>query len=302
MIDRMNYVQTAARVKVEEKKLLNMAKLNSMIDSEDAKDILKILSETDYSKSMVGVSTEQDFYKILQNQSKKVYALAEELVKDCTDCVKILELKNIFQNLKFTLKKSIKEKTNSEISDEYLEEYTLASKEYEKTNDVQLAMILLDRLYFKKLKTLCDKINLEILNEYYTLALKSYNLLTFLRLKNQKRTYKYAQNCLIDDENLLKIYNEESNYIQTLEKYFEDKHLWATYAKTKSIASIEKELDNLNVKLIKKYKNVNYGIEPVVTYVLAKEYEMKAIRLIITGKINKIPNDVIRERLREIYV
>lgn len=302
MIDRMNYVQTAARVKVEEKKLLNMAKLNRMIDSDDAKDILKILSETDYSKSMIGVVTEQDFYKILQNESEKVYTLARELVKDCTDCVKILELKNIFQNLKFTLKKSIKEKNTSEIDEEYLEEYTLASKEYEKTNDVQLAMILLDRLYFKKLKSLCCKLNLEILNDYYNLALRSYNLLTFLRLKNQKRTYKYAQNCLIDDENLLKIYNEESNYIQTLEKYFDDKHLWATYAKTKSISSIEKELDNLNVKLIKKYKNINYGIEPVVTYVLAKEYEMKAIRLIMTGKINKIPNDVIRERLREIYV
>lgn len=302
MINRMDYVQTAARVKVEEKKLLNMAKLNRMIESDTPADILKILSETDYNKSMVGVKNDTEFDKIFQNESKKVYELAKDLSKNCVECIEILELKNIFQNLKLNLKINIKEDKNIEIDEKYLNEYNLALKEYEKTKDVQMAMILFDKLYFKKLKTLCNKLNLEILNDYYDIVLKSYNLLTFLRLKNQNRTYKYAQNCLIDDVELLKIYDEQSNYIQSLEKYFDNKKIWIAYEKTKSIASIEKELDNLIVDLIKKYKNVNYGIEPVVTYVLAKEYEMKAIRLIMTGKINKIPNEVIRERLRDIYV
>lgn len=302
MINRMDYVQTAARVKVEEKKLLNMAKLNRMIESDTPTDILKILSETDYNKSMVGVKNDTEFDKIFQNESKKVYELAKDLSKNCFECIEILELKNIFQNLKLNLKINIKEDKNIEIDEKYLKEYNLALKEYEKTKDVQMAMILFDKLYFKKLKTLCNKLNLEILNDYYDIALKSYNLLTFLRLKNQNRTYKYAQNCLVDDAELLKIYDEQSNYIQSLEKYFDNKKIWQAYEKTKSIASIEKELDNLIVDLIKKYKNVNYGIEPVVTYVLAKEYEMKAIRLIMTGKINKIPNEVIRERLRDIYV
>lgn len=53
---------------------------------------------------------------------------------------------------------------------------------------------------------------------------------------------------------------------------------------------------------MKEYKNVNYGIEPVITYIIAKEYEIKAIRLIMTGKINKIDTTVIKERMRDIYV
>lgn len=302
MIDKMNYIQTAARVKVEEKKLLNKAKLNRMIESNTAQEALKILGETDYIKSMIGITQEQDFYKILQNEKETVYKFAKEIAKDGILCVEILELKTVFQHLKKTLKFEIKDKKTFEIDNKYVQEYTLAMKEYEKTNDVEMAMVLLDKLYFKKLKELCDKLGLDILNEYCDILIKSYNLLTFLRLKNQKRTYKYAQKCLINDENLLKIYEQDSNYIQTLEKYFDDKMLWATYAKYKSIASIEKYLDNLIVKLIIKYKNINYGLEPVVTYVLAKEYEMSAIRLILTGKINKIPNDIIKERLREIYV
>ena len=104
------------------------------------------------------------------------------------------------------------------------------------------------------------------------------------------------------DDDLLRIYEQDSNYIASLEKYFDDKNMWSLYQKDQKISVIEKVLENKVVELIRKYKNINYGIEPVITYILAKEYEMKAIRLIMTGKINKIPNEVIKERLREIYV
>lgn len=196
MIDRMNYVQTAARVKVKEKKLLNKAKLNRMIDADSALDILKILSETDYSKSMAGVSDNNSFEEILKNESERVYKFATDVAKDCRDCVKVFKLKGIFQNLKLTLKNKIKGESVEEIDEEYLGEYDLAMKEYEKNKDVQAAVILLDRLYFERLEKLCKKLDLEILNEYFKLSLNSYNLLTFLRLKNQKRSYKYAKFCI----------------------------------------------------------------------------------------------------------
>ena len=196
MIDRMNYVQTAARVKVKEKKLLNKAKLNRMIDADSALDILKILSETDYSKSMAGVSDNNSFEEILKNESERVYKFATDVAKDCQDCVKVFKLKGIFQNLKLTLKNKIKGESVEEIDEEYLGEYDLAMKEYEKNKDVQAAVILLDRLYFERLEKLCKKLDLEILNEYFKLSLNSYNLLTFLRLKNQKRSYKYAKFCI----------------------------------------------------------------------------------------------------------
>ncbi|MDU7497346.1 V-type ATPase subunit [Sneathia sanguinegens] len=302
MINRMEYVQTAAIVKVQEKKLLSKSKLNRMIESENISEIYKILSETAYSKAMINTNSEHDFEDILAKELEKVYAFSRELAKDAQDCVTILQLRYIYQNLKMKLKSYIKEGKNQEIDEEYMADYMEALKEYEKNKDVQSAVILLDRLYFSRLKKLCSKIGLEILDKYYNLAIKSYNLLTFLRLKNQKRSYKYAEACIIDDEELLRIYEGDSNYIQTLEKYFDNKKLWSAYSKTKKISSIEKELENMLVNLMKEYKNVNYGIEPIITYILAKEYEIKALRLIITAKINKIPNNIIKERMREIYV
>lgn len=306
MIDKMEYVQAAALVKVSEKKLLSMSKLMRMIDANTALDILKILSETDYSKSMAGVVREEDFEEILSNETKRAYLFAKELVKDHDEILKILALKYEFQNLKIRLKGEITNKTISEkiINLAYIDlekEYKQALNEYEKTNDVQKAVVSLDKLYFEKLKKMCIATGLEILNKYYNLSINSYNLLTFLRLKNQKRDINYASSCIFDNEELLDIYEKDS-YIDDLKKMFDNKKMWDMYSKFAKISHLEKELDNLLINTMKEYKTVNYGIEPVITYIIAKEYEIKAIRLIMTGKINKIDTTVIKERMRDIYV
>ena len=51
---------------------------------------------------------------------------------------------------------------------------------------------------------------------------------------------------------------------------------------------------------VAKYKALT--IEPLVAYVYAKETEIKNIRIILTGKINQIEPQNIKERLRDSYV
>ena len=41
--------------------------------------------------------------------------------------------------------------------------------------------------------------------------------------------------------------------------------------------------------------------DPVIAYLMAKETEIKNLRIIFTGKINRLPENTIRERLREAY-
>jgi V/A-type H+-transporting ATPase subunit C len=56
------------------------------------------------------------------------------------------------------------------------------------------------------------------------------------------------------------------------------------------------------MKLIRDAKYVTFGPEPILAYIYAKESEIKNLRIIMVGKINNIPSEVIRERLREVYV
>ena len=70
---------------------------------------------------------------------------------------------------------------------------------------------------------------------------------------------------------------------------------------TKRLSELEKISDNYLMELNKESKYVVFGPEPLFTYLVAKEREINAVRMIMVSKINNISSDKIRERLRETY-
>lgn len=56
------------------------------------------------------------------------------------------------------------------------------------------------------------------------------------------------------------------------------------------------------MNMMRDAKIIPFGVEPVIAYIYAKETEIKIIRIIMVGKLNNIAAEVIRERLRDIYV
>ena len=65
---------------------------------------------------------------------------------------------------------------------------------------------------------------------------------------------------------------------------------------------IEKLFDEYVLNYVKKAKYITFGIEPLIGYFFAKKTECINIRNIITGKINRLPSDVIKQRLRKTYI
>ena len=65
---------------------------------------------------------------------------------------------------------------------------------------------------------------------------------------------------------------------------------------------MEKLCDNKRIEFVKKSRFVSFGIEPAIAYIVAKESEIKNLRMILNGKIANTPKEVILERLRETYV
>ena len=56
------------------------------------------------------------------------------------------------------------------------------------------------------------------------------------------------------------------------------------------------------MELIRPQKSNYFGIEPIAAYLLARENEIKTVRIILCGKRSGIDDGVIRERLRDMYV
>jgi V/A-type H+-transporting ATPase subunit C len=73
------------------------------------------------------------------------------------------------------------------------------------------------------------------------------------------------------------------------------------WSEERSFTAFERLSDNYLIDYIKPAKYIVFGVEPLIGYLLAKEHEMKLIRIIMIGKLNDLPPEVIKERLRDTY-
>jgi V/A-type H+-transporting ATPase subunit C len=74
------------------------------------------------------------------------------------------------------------------------------------------------------------------------------------------------------------------------------------YKKTGSLFALEREIDNHLMETVKKAKYKAFGIEPLIGFAIAKEIEIKLIRLILVCKQLHVKTEEIKERLRLPYV
>lgn len=70
----------------------------------------------------------------------------------------------------------------------------------------------------------------------------------------------------------------------------------------KTLNSIDLLKDNFMMEHLKELKIVPFGPTAIIGYIYAKETEIKNLRILLVGKINRIPEEILRSRVRDIYV
>ena len=70
----------------------------------------------------------------------------------------------------------------------------------------------------------------------------------------------------------------------------------------RSPSAFERWCDNLLIRKIKPQQYSAFGLGPLAAYILARENEIKSVRIVLSGKLNHLPEESIRERIREMYV
>lgn len=333
-MDRMDYIQAASRTKVLETRLLSRAKIERMVDAKDMEEVLKILGETEYSNVMGGITRVEDYEKILSSELKRVYELMYEMSRDKI-VVDLLALKYDYHNLKALVKEKI---LNQDLSDMYVEISTTdfqnlksnyltdnlkdieprfkealeeVERDYEKNKDPQRIDILLDRFYFKHLYDLAKETEIPLFIKYVKDLIDFTNIRTLIRVKKQNKDMKFLEEALIPngnistDELVLSLSDPIDVIINKYKNYDispEMRKGLEIYQDTNRLSEFEKLMDNYIMNLNKPSKYVNFGPEPLFSYIVAKETEIKVLRIIMVSKINKLSPDDIRERLRDLYV
>ena len=69
-----------------------------------------------------------------------------------------------------------------------------------------------------------------------------------------------------------------------------------------SPSAFERWCDNRMIETLKSQKYETFSVGPLLGYLIARENEIKTVRIILTGKQNGFTDDAIRERIREMYV
>lgn len=333
-MDRMDFTQGVVRTRVLEKRLLSRAQIDRMIDSDGIEEVFRILGETEYASE---ASKVQDFYnyeKVLSNELIRVYHLMREISVD-QKVIDLLTLKYDYHNLKVMIKekelsedfsylylpigvddfKEIKklflDGNLNEMKKEYQEAIEAALKDFAQSKDPGRIDMILDRYYFKQLNQLAADTKIPLFIDYVKDMIDFINVKTTIRLKKQGRNRNLMDEVIlsggnIDKENLLLIINDSiEEMIQKLKDYRISTSLLKgleSYEKTNRLTDFEKYMDDYLMNLNKSSKYITFGPEPIFSYVVAKETEIKNLRIIMVSKTNGISPEAIRERVRDLYV
>jgi vacuolar-type H+-ATPase subunit C/Vma6 len=65
---------------------------------------------------------------------------------------------------------------------------------------------------------------------------------------------------------------------------------------------LEREFENFLMHFLKNAKYIVFGPEPVFAYAQAKKQELLLFRILGVGKLNQIPNEILKERISDTYV
>ena len=331
-MDRMDYGQSVVTIRILEKRLLTRNRLERMIEAQTPEEVLKLLGETEYSQDMADIHGSQDYEIILKRETERVFSIVRNMIKN-TGIVDVLSLKYDYHNLKVLLKSKITEKDfssllmkagtidaskfkvkfetqSNDLPQEIMEAIDEVQKDFEENHNPQRIDIIVDKHYFRNLSRLAKEIDVKVITDYVEGLIDFQNMITLFRVQKQKRDARFLETVIFEGGTISKnkiVASINYNTDTILNKFKKEK--LGTYlvkgleafSETKRLSELEKISDNYLMELNKESKYVVFGPEPLFTYLVAKEREINAVRMIMVSKINNISSDKIRERLRETY-
>ncbi len=328
------YLYAVTRIRALETKLLDRSKIERMIEAKNAEEVIKVLYETDYAGSISEMNGIEDYETVLSKEVAKTYAIIRE-VSPTPELTDIFLYKYDVHNLKTLLKSSflgeendglltavgsipvqklkemVKERDFKDLHPILREGVEEAVAGFTVNPDPQLIDIVLDKCLFRLMYRTAGKNKSSFLMDYISTQVDLINIKSMIRIKAMGLGREFLKRVFLEDGRLdLTFFSElldESLDILSEKLSYKDYHRVveegvASYQKTKSLTRFEKLSDDFLFDMVKKGKYVAFGIEPLVGYLSAKENEVKIIRIIMVGKMNEIPNELIRERLRDVYV
>ncbi|MFW0861711.1 MAG: V-type ATP synthase subunit C [Dethiobacter sp.] len=328
------YAYAVGRIRAMETRLLDRGKIDRMVEAKSAEEALKVLGESEYGEYLADLGSVHQFEKMLDVELRRIYVELRKFSPE-PGLINLFAKKFDYHNLKVLIKANKLAEKRDELlvpevgniplaemiravsDDDYRNLPPLMRRAAEKLSellrlepDPQLVGLLLDRAMYEELEDEVDAQKSSFLKGYFTRLVDLLNIKTYLRVRRANRPKEFLLKALLPNGNV-----DMNKLVQLVEplEVLVDRLMFSAYAhvveegiqtyqKTDTLTRYEKLADDHLIKYAKQAKYVTFGPEPIIGYLLAKENEIKMIRIIMVGKINQLPTEEIKERLRDVYV
>ena len=322
------------RIRTYEIQLFPDSFLERLLTAKDADDVYTMLRDSSYGNHIYEDTAVHDFEDVLLAEQKDMYDLLYEISPD-RRVIDYFTLRHDYQNLKVLIKEKyinqdlshllvplgsvpiriLKELVNIGRSEHVDEQMNICMKEVsdyiEDYNESVGIDIIFDNHYWVHMLTLAKKAGYPEFDQLIQRNIDIFNISTTLRAYLIKRVQGFLRAVLADggtlsvDNILESIHSSLDDFVDYLRdtpfKNLIDQ-AYEEIQEHKTLNDFDLIKDNFLMKRYRENKIVPFGPTAIMGYIYAKETEIKNIRIILIGKINKIPEDILRKRMRDSYV
>lgn len=317
------YTYAVARIRSKELALLSASFLEQLLAAKSHEECIQLLHDRGW-----GGEGEESPEAMLQGEKRKTWELIAELVDDMSVFDAFLYA-NDYHNLKAAIKEICTENHHPGI---YISQGTIEPEVFEKalreknysllpegmrevaeealqvllhTRDGQLCDIMVDKAALEAIYKAGKAEENELLNLYGELTVVTADIKVAVRAQRTGKDMAFLKRALapcdtLDIERLSKAavtgFDELCAYLETTA------YAQAVSELRTSPSAFERWCDNLIIQNIKPQLYNPFTIGPLAAYILARENEIKTVRIVLSGKVNDLSEDSIRERVREMYV
>lgn len=331
------YAFVVGKIRVLETYLLNNQQVVRLLETKDSQALWDELANVqDYEEHLGQLRDPHEYELLLKAELKRVYDLIFNLDPD-RQILNVLALRHDFHNCKALSKAQfLGESADLALSDlglypikeweqmlaeensgrseiipaDLLEIVWNVQVKLEEEDDLRLRDILWDQALYSYLYQQLQATTNIFAQTWLQMHIDCLNLTALLRCKQQGAHKRTLGRALIDHgfipkDQLLNAYEaalEElpsrfaaSYYAELLQEGIQ------AYQREGSFSSWEKLVDDFEIEFLKQTRMVPFGVEPLFAYLLAKENEIKVLRIILVGKLNNLAKSEISKRVRKLY-
>ncbi len=319
------FTSAVAQVRAKENTLLSNQELSNLLACENVDDQIRFLLDRGWGPTQHNTPEE-----LFREEEDKCWSFIRSVCSEKEmHFFDIFRYSKDYHNLKAAIKESYVHKETPGI---YMEDGTIPVEKLRKcaadndfaslsytmmkaandardvlfhTGDSQLCDCIIDKAALAAIYQAGKDSNVDLLTDYAELRCGAADINIAVRAAKAGKDADFLSRAFVECSSISvpRLSAATRNGVDSIYEYLEQtSYADAVPELKKSSAAFDKWCDDRMMKVIRPQKYNAFTISPLAAYVLAKEMEIKSVRIIISCKMNDLPDEKVRERLRESYV